>query len=123
MPIIDYGDIVYLSLLRDSRERQKLQNWALCIIEEADHLATVELHQQVELPYLSDRRHMHMCNEVYKGINNIAPKIMCDKLLLVQDYHTRGTRSANNQSLVVPELRFDLSRKDIRIGAVSIGIC
>ena len=114
LPILDYGDVVYDSLsAKDCRELQRLQNCALRIIEQVDKsIPAVNLHQDMKLPFLSDRRHMHSCNEIYKCIHNLAPKTSCNNILLVSDRHNRETRVAHNLELSLPDLTLDVSRKD-----------
>ena len=38
----------------------------------------------------------------FKGINNIAPRYLCEKLNLVKQRHSRNTRSSAQNTLSVP---------------------
>ena len=97
-PIFDYADVVYDCLsARDSRALQKLQNSALHIVLKRGRRSYVaDLHKDTNMHYLSDRRHFHTLNQVFKCLNDLAPKNISNQLKLVKEQHSRNTRQAAN---------------------------
>ncbi len=60
-PPFDYADVVFDCLsVQDSERLQRMQNWALRIILRAEpRTHTEDMHKQLKLNYLVDRRHLH----------------------------------------------------------------
>ena len=101
MPLLDYGDVVYDCLTtKDSAVLQRLQNCALRIILQADKRAhVVTMHQELEMMYTSDRRHLHTILQTVKWVNNLAPAHICLQLTRVEDVHNRHTGAVTQQQL------------------------
>ncbi len=112
LPVLDYGDIIYDCLsARDSKRLQTIQNCALRIIKGTDRFTpSVQLHVDQKLLFLSDRRHYHCCNQMFKIMNGLVPKVISDKFRCVE--HNRDTRAVARQDLAVPNLHLDLSRRN-----------
>ena len=111
LPVIDYGDVIYNCLsVKDSKRLQTIQNCTLRIVKKADRMTpNAGLHRATN-SYLTDRRHYHVCNQMYKIVNGLAPPVIENKFFLVNQ--NRSTRAAARQDLTIPDIRLDLSRRN-----------
>ncbi len=116
LPVMDYGDIVYDCLSsKSSKELQRLQNYALHIVLRSGFEKSIsDMHKETNLMFLSDRRHSHTLNYVYKCLNGLAPEHVAQQLQPVADAHNRNTRAANRDDLLVPALHLDMTRRSFR---------
>ena len=116
LPVLDYADVVYDCLnAKDCREIQKLQNYAVRIINMAGYdKSTKEMHIDAELMYLSDRRHSHTITYVYKGINGLLPEGVARQLTPVNTAHNLNTRAAQRSDLTIPAYHLDMTRRAFR---------
>ena len=98
-PLLDYGDIVYDCLsAKDCFELWKIQNCAQHIILQKDACTHVaDMHREVKLMYLSDRRHQHTIVQTYKCLPGLAPNSVASQLETVSNNHDMSTRSKNNK--------------------------
>ena len=85
IPIIDYCDIIYDCLTkRDSDMLQRLQNGACRIIlQRKKRTPTSDMHRELKLFRLVDRRHMRTMEFMYKIVNELL-------LASVQTLHESG---------------------------------
>ena len=88
LPIIDYGDIVYHKLTQnDAIALQRLQNVACCAILKADsytHIA--DMHEDLNLSMLYQRRCQHICTLMHKLLNGIGPSNCADGFMYEHTY-------------------------------------
>ena len=115
-PIFDYANVVYNCLnARDSNTLQKIQNCALRIILQGDSRSHVsDMHKELKLNYLADRRHMHTLNQVYKCINDLSPTHVNNQISLMSTNHQMQTRSTLSHVAYVPNIRLEVCRKSFR---------
>ncbi len=74
VPVLDYGDVVYDSLCaRDSHMLQKIQNCLRIILQWDSIMHIVDMHKELNMTYLADRKHSHTLNQVYKCTNELSP--------------------------------------------------
>ncbi len=116
VPILDYCDVVYDCLTKyNSDTLQKLQNGACRIIlRKGKRSSTAEMHSDLKLNRLTDRRHMRTMEYMYKVVHGLLPKEVCDLFKLVQDSHARTTRASTGLDLVIPNPRLETCKRDIR---------
>ena len=114
--MFDYVSVVYDCLsAKDSRTLQKIQNCALRIILRKDRRAYIaDMHIETRLNYLSDRRHLHILVQTYKGVNGIAPNRVCEHINLIANVQTICTRAGTTNKLVVPNYRLNVCQKSFR---------
>ena len=74
VPILDYGDIIYDSLTKcDSDILQKLQNWELrFILKRGKRIPTADLHNELNLNCLTDRRKIHTIQYMFEVGNGLV---------------------------------------------------
>ncbi len=106
IPLFDYCDTVYGILpTADANPLQILQNKACQIILCRNRFAHSEdTHRDLSLPYLKDRRELHLACIMFKTVNNLTPKYLTD-LLTPVSLHGHGTRGAEELLLELPLLR------------------
>ena len=116
VPILDYCDVIYDCLTKYNSEiLQKLQNGACRIIlKRGKRTPTSEMHSQLKLHRLVDRRHLRTMEYMYKVVHRLLPDEVCNLLVLVRDQHTRQTRASARLDLVLPNLWLETSKKDIK---------
>ena len=114
LPIFDYGDIIFDCLLqRDSARLQRLQNSALRIILRADRRTSVkQMHTELSVDFLENRRHKHTCHEAYKCYSGLSPPSLCNMFRRVGDVNDRQTRLADSDNVVIPHIRLQAARRD-----------
>ncbi len=107
LPVIDYGDIVYMTTSQNNLGKvQKLQNSACRIILRAERrTSTKYMHDQLELLELAPRRRYHLDTQVYKCMNNMVPQYISNMFENIELRHGVNTRSAANNVLVIPHTR------------------
>ncbi len=115
-PLFDYAAPAYDCLSqKDSYTLQTVQNCALRIILKQDRRShIVDMHRELKLHYLADRRHMLTLGQVYKGIHGIAPQNISNQLRPSRDGGTRVTRSNEGYNLEVPRSRLETSRRSFK---------
>ena len=112
-PLLDYGDIIYDGLtVKDSHMLQRLQNSALRIILNKDretHIA--DLHNEANVLMLTTRRKHHLCHQVYKGLNGMAPMHLSDKLEPIEMHQQRTTRLTGQGQLKPKTVKLEMCKK------------
>ena len=116
LPVLDYADVMYDCLnVKDCRDIQKLQNYALRIINMAGYeTSTRDMHIEADLMYLSDRRHSHTITYVYKGLHGLLPDGVAGQLIPVNTAHNLNTRAAHRNDLSLPAFHLDMTRRAFR---------
>ncbi len=114
LPLFDYGDVIYDSLYQnDSEKLQKLENAALRIIyRQPRDTPIVELHSMGDIVRLENRRHTHVCHQMYKCTNDLAPDTICRLFSRPDQHHHFRTRYVTEGNLVIPQVRLQLCRRD-----------
>ena len=116
VPLFDYGDIAFDCLtLKDSDTLQKLQNAALCLILLAlkeTHIK--DMHSDLNLITLAERRKHHSCHQVYKNLQGEAPAKITQMTQEVQSEHSMSLRSVQQHILYVPNYRLESTPKGFR---------
>ena len=108
LPIFDYADITFQKLNQiDEITLQHLQNAACHAILKTDYTShIVDMHAELNLSFLYQRRCQHICNAVHKLLNSIGPGDCIDRLVYVHEIHNIPTRSA--QGLLLHTLQTNL---------------
>ena len=122
LPIYDYCDHVYFSMGANSIDVfQKLQNIALRIITMAEPRASTErIHADAQLPRLTQRRELHVAQQMYNFVNKICPESSSDLFEPMNTYRVRTTRSKAEDLLIVLKRRLILTERGIRYFGVVI---
>ena len=112
LPHLDYCDIVYMCIKEENLHKlQKIQNCACRIILKADKYASVKsLHQELQLPYLQQRRQIHLAMECFTGVHNQESGLHY-MFQQVDDERTRETRSSNKNVIKIENIRTMTGRK------------
>ena len=91
---------------------QKIQNSALHIVLQADKRTHIkDMHQELCLIFLSDRRKMHTLNQVYKCVYQLAPQNVASLVSLVSEHHSVNTRASTSLKLHVPDICLNICRR------------
>ncbi len=116
---MDYCDVVYDTLsAKDNQDLQRLQNCALKItLQKPKRTPTNEIHKELNMTYVADRRHQHTLTQVYKCLHGLAPDKICrqiTRLTDLRDTNARQTRAIVRDQLYVPNLKLEPSRGSFR---------
>ncbi len=106
--LFDYCDTVYMTMnSRDLQHLQVLQNKACRIILCRNRFShSFDLHQELNLPFLSQRRDLHLLVMMHKSINNQAPSYLARSITPVSERQTdHGTRGAETFLMELPLCR------------------
>ena len=92
---------------------QKLQNSALRIVLNAGRLTHIDdLHKEANILKLDTRRKHHVCHQVYKGVNNLSPPYISQKLMTADRVGGMLTRTSGKGHLKVKQTRLELCKKN-----------
>ena len=95
---------------------QKLQRTACRAILRADmHAHIDDMHNDLKVSTLYQRRCQHIVTQVFKFLHDIGPPSCCNLLKYVSSMHTVMTRSAENMTLHVPTTRLNVTDNDFTI--------
>ena len=99
---------------RDKYEMEKLQNCAMRVIQHRDRYASVhEMHSDLDIEWLDERRKVHTSQQVYKGVYKLGPPRFNDLFVQVSEVSERVTRASTQNDLVVPPYLLECSRNNI----------
>ena len=107
LPIIDFGDLIYMETSRANLDAiQTLQNRACRIILRVpSDTPTLTMHENLKLMYLVKRRKFHLQYFTYKAVHSLLPGYISDKIK-VKQYDTEiQIRAASSGQLEVPRCR------------------
>ena len=114
VPLFNYADIIYYGISqKDSNTLQRLQNSALRIVlnrNKREHI--VDMHSELNLLQLGTRRKHHVCQQVFKGLNNLAPSYITNNLNYVSSEHNMCSRAEVDQNFRIVKCRLELSKKN-----------
>ena len=65
---------------------------------------------QLGLESVENRRHRHVCHEMYKCMNELVPSGISNMFIWASQVHPRQTRFAAGNNLIVPDVRLQQSR-------------
>ena len=112
-PLIDYCDIIYMHANQDSLQKlQVVQNTACRIILGAgprDHIR--DMHHELKLDYLKDRRNMHLLTECHKNIHTDKTLPLQSFFILNKNCPLRRTHRVCKYDVLVPRLRTSAVQK------------
>ncbi len=106
--LFDYCDTVYqIMLAKDLAHLQVLQNKACRIILQQNRFSHAsDLHCDLKLPYLSQRRELHTLVIMYKIVSNTAPPYLTRMIKPIEDRPApTATRGAETYLLELPLFR------------------
>ncbi len=117
LPVIEYRSVIYHGMSKQNSDiLQKLQNAACRAILKTDMYAHVdEMHDELCLASLYQRRCRQIAVEVYKGVNNLGPPGCSSILVFKHEIHELQTRSAGMELLHVPHTRLKLTERDYAV--------
>ena len=106
LPHLDYCDIVYCNMSNANLQKlQVLQNGACRTLLLADQWAPiVEMHNELKMLTLSQRRELHLSVDCYKHVSNKESSLHN----LFKAKNTRNTRSG--EQMVIPNLKTSFGR-------------
>ncbi len=107
LPQLEYGDVVYMTASKTSlNDLQKVQNICCRIILLANrrtHIA--DMHKQLQLIPLSDRRELHLSQTCFKAIHNVPVNSLNKYFINVEVDQRRTTRRCNKMNMKVPAVK------------------
>ena len=112
LPHLDYCDLVYMCTKEENLQKlQLIQNSACRIILKADNYASIKmLHEELQLPLLSERRTIHMAMECFSGVHNTESGL--HYMFKPQDETcARATRSTRTNLVEVVNIRAVTGRR------------
>ncbi len=112
LPHLDYCDLVYMCTKEQNLQKlQQIQNCACRIILKADNYTSIStLHSELQLPYLSQRRNIHMAMECFTGVHNVESGLHY-MFNPIDDTRERETRSTRTNLVKVTNVRTVTGRK------------
>ena len=107
LPILDYGDIVYMTAnLGILNKLQQIQNVCCRIILRRNKRASVtEMHRELKLMKLGDRRDIHLSENCHKNIYYEAKPSLGSFFITMPARNQRETRQRNRMHMVVPRAK------------------
>ena len=111
-PLFDYCDVMLGGLSQKCQYKlQKLQNSACrLLLRQGKRSSASEMHAELKIDKLVTRRRKHILNHVYKGVHELFPVNISNKLTLVRDCSAYATRAAGTLNLKVPHVRLKVWR-------------
>ena len=112
LPHMDYCDLICMCTTEENLQRlQYIQNCACRIILRADiYTSVTEMHQELKLPTLKQRRTIHMAIECHNNIFNKASGLH-NMFKTLDETRTRRTRATDTNTMCVPNVRSMVGRK------------
>ena len=112
LPHLDYCDLVYMNTTVQNLNRlQLIQNGACRTILRVPKDTSVEqMHRELAIPTLNQRRQYHMATECYKAVNN-PDSGLHHMFNLLSDTRARNTRLTTNRGMRVPNMKTVQGRK------------
>ena len=112
LPQLDYCDLIYMCTTEENLQRlQYIQNSACRIILRADKYTSVrEMHQELKLPTLKQRRTIHMAIECHNNIFNQESGL--HSMFIKRDStRVRHTRTTDTNMMTVPNVKSITGRR------------
>ena len=112
-PIFDYCDYIFDGMShRESQTLQKLQNMSLRNILGVNTLTrTLNIHQTLDIDYLSARRKQHMATEMFKVHQGLVPGPVTSHFENIGQVHQRNTRLSCSNNFKVPNFKLEICRR------------
>ena len=111
LPHLDYCDTVYMTTTETNLSKlQKIQNVACRTILGANKEASIkQMHTELELLTLFQRRQLHQAMECFNNINN--PEAGPNHMFNTVDDRAHNTRTTGTKVMKVPNIRTTTGRK------------
>ena len=106
LPHLDYCDLVYMCTKDENLQKlQQIQNCVCRIILKADNYTSVRtLHAELQLPYLNQRRNIHLAMECFSGVHN-EESVLHYMFQKSDNDRARETRSSNSHQVKIENIR------------------
>ena len=113
LPIIDYADIIYDGMSqKNSMALQRVQNMAFKSILKVPKLtATTQIHADLDMLTLNQRRTMHTATQMYKIHTHDCPHYVEWLFECRGDQSNHCTRAAVIGDFTIPRLRLEQSKR------------
>ncbi len=63
---------------------------------------------------LKQRRDYYFATQMYKYVHGIAPKLLCDRLVMASDINERNTRNTNSLNVYIPKSNIEWHHKSVK---------
>ena len=125
LPIFDYGDFVFDTLtVKDKFKLQKLQNCAIRNILKAEWMTpSLQMHSELQLLTLNNRRKYHTACEMHKIFHKTAPAIITEKFKSINEVHGMNTRSATRNDIYITKCKTNLGQQNFMVRGPSEWVC
>ena len=114
----NYGDVILQNMTNILKNKiQKVQNRCMRFTESLrkyDHITATR--KKMNILEMSNRRLLHGLTLMFKIMNNIAPKYLCDRIVRNKDIHSYDTRRKN-------EIRPPFAKTKMRSNSFFIHMC
>ena len=117
LPVLDYGDIVYMAATKTVISKlQQIQNVCCHVILRKGKCASItEMHRELELLKLEDQRDQHLSELCHKNIYFDIKPSSSKFIKRVPVRNQRETRQRNKMPLVVPKTFMSCGRNPISV--------
>ena len=116
LPHFDYCDSVYMTASKDVLNKlQLLQNSAcrtILLAVRETHIS--DMHSELGLLYLNERRDLHFCFLLHKNYYVETPTGLSEKLIHSDTVVVRSTRARHHNNAVVPRVRTTMGEKSFQ---------
>ena len=122
LPILEYGTVIYHGMsVQNADTLQKLQNAACRSILKEDMYAHIaEMHTQLNLSTLYQRRCRQIAVEVYKCVHNLGTPGCSSMLIFKHEIHELNTRATDMELLHVLRTKLKVTERDFAVTGPSI---
>ena len=107
LPLLDYCDCLLVGTSNQNAFKlQKIQNRACRIILRADIYHNIRnMHGELNILTLGERREFHLATQVYKCTSDLAPSYLGDSLTQIDAVHHYNTRARINDNFYFTHAR------------------
>ena len=98
---------------KDANILERLQNMAFInILRVPRHTSTAEIHKELDMLSLHDRRTLHTATQMFKVEHKICPAAVSALFVKRSDIHKTNTRQVSNNSYNIPKLALESSKRN-----------
>ena len=112
LPQLDYCDVVYMTATKGAlKDLQKVQN--ICcrvILKESNKAHVQDMHNELKLIPLEDRRALHLSQLCHKGIYEEPRHSLSKFFKRISETNRRPTRTRNQMNMQLPKLKSSKAR-------------
>ena len=107
LPVIDYGDVVYMTTNKTVLNKlQQIQKLCCRIILHRNKRASVtEMHNELQLLKFDDRRDLHLSELCHKNIYYDTSASLSQYFIITPARNYRATRQRNKSHILVPRTK------------------